>query len=86
MYLDYAEMQADRGILMYMKDWVKKLDAFLQFNEEEILQDIGKVSHEVAVALAEEEFEKYSVMQDKLLISDFDQMAKKLIEGEKKKS
>jgi len=84
--LDHAELQASRGQMMYMKDWVKRLDAFLQFNEQEILQDMGKVSHEVAVALAEEEFEKYSVMQDKLLISDFDQMAKKLIEGEKKKS
>src|SRR3989338_1257259 len=84
MYLYYAELQASRGQMMYIKDWVKKLDAFLQFNEEEILQDIGKVSHEVAVALAEKEFEKYGVIQDKLLISDFDRMAKKLIEGEKK--
>lgn len=85
MYLDYAELHASRGQIMYMMDWVKKLDAFLQFNEEEILQDVGKVSHEVAIALAEKEFEEYSVVQDKLLISDFDRMAKKLIEGEKKK-
>jgi len=84
MYLDYAELQASQGQMMYMKDWVKRLDAFLQFNEQEILQDMGKVTHQVAVALAEKEFEKYSVMQDKLLISDFDQMAKKLIEDEKK--
>lgn len=55
----------------------------MQFNEQEILQDVGKVSHEVAVALAEKEFEKYSVMQDKLLESDFDKVVKKLIEGEK---
>jgi len=47
MYLDYAEMQAQKGIVMYMKDWVAKLDAFLRFNEEDILQDSGKVSHEV---------------------------------------
>jgi len=85
MYLDYAELQASRGQIMYMNDWVKRLDAFLQFNEEEILQDIGKISHKVAVALAEKEFEKYSVMQDKLLVSDFDQIVKKLTEGEKKK-
>jgi len=76
MYLDYAELQASRGHMMYMMDWVKKLDAFLQFNEEEILQDMGKVSHEVAVALAEKEFEKYNVMQDKLLESDFDKWLK----------
>lgn len=59
MYLDYAEMQAKKGIVMYMQDWVEKLNAFLQFNEKEILNDHGTVSNEVAVALAESEFEKY---------------------------
>lgn len=38
MYLDYAERQAKRGRVMYMKDWVEKLNAFLQFNEEDVLQ------------------------------------------------
>ena len=52
MYLDYAENQAGKGVVMYTKDWVKKLDAFLQFNEEAILKDSGKVTHEVAQALA----------------------------------
>ena len=78
MYLDYAEMQAKRGVAMYMKDWVEKLDAFLQFNEQSILKDTGKVSHEVALALAEKEFEKYSKMQDSLYESDFDALTKKL--------
>jgi len=41
-------MQATKGIIMYMKDWVKKLNAFLKFNEEEILTNTGKVSREVA--------------------------------------
>ena len=72
MYLDYAEIQAKRGIIMYMKDWVAKLDAFLQFNEHAILLDSGKVSHEVAEALALKEYEKYRVKQDKNYISDFD--------------
>ncbi|MFA4975443.1 MAG: virulence RhuM family protein [Candidatus Paceibacterota bacterium] len=72
MYLDYAEMQAKKGIIMYMKDWVVKLDSFLKFNEEEILQDNGKISHEVAEALALGEYEKYRVEQDKKYISDFD--------------
>ncbi|MDO8498093.1 MAG: virulence RhuM family protein [bacterium] len=84
MYLDYAELQATRGQIMYMKDWIEKLDAFLQFNQQEILQDTGKVSHKVAMALAEKEFEKYNVTQDTLLISDFDKVVKKLIKGEKK--
>jgi len=78
MYLDYAESQATKGIVMNMKDWVKKLDAFLQFNEEAVLKHQGKVSHEVAVALAENEFEKYRIVQDKLIESDFDKEMKKL--------
>ena len=77
MYLDFAELQASRGVVMYMKDWVKKLDAFLQFNETAILKDAGSVTHEVALALAEKEFEKYSIVQDKLLESDFDKVVKK---------
>ncbi len=82
MYLDYAELQAQKGVVMYMKDWVKKLDAFLHFNEKEILQTSGKISHEVAVALAEGEYDKYRVIQDRMLESDFDR-AVKLIEQKK---
>ncbi|MBI5194154.1 MAG: virulence RhuM family protein [Nitrospirae bacterium] len=85
MYLDYAEMQAQKGIIMYMKDWVTKLDAFLQFNEEDILKDSGNVSHEVAVALAESEYEKYRIVQDRLFESDFDREVNKLLESKKKK-
>jgi len=85
MYLDYAEMQAQKGIAMRMDDWVKKLNAFLQFNETEILQDSGKVSHEVAEALALGEYEKYRQKQDKNYISDFDREVKKLLESKKKK-
>ncbi|MFH1388508.1 MAG: virulence RhuM family protein [Patescibacteria group bacterium] len=79
MYLDYAEIQAQRGVVMYMKDWVTKLDAFLQFNEREILQDSGKISHEIATRLAENEYEKYQVVQDRILESDFDREVKKLL-------
>ena len=78
MYLDYAESQALKGALMYMKDWVLKLDTFLQFNEEDVLKHQGKVSHEVAQALAENEFDKYRIVQDKLMESDFDKSIKKL--------
>src|SRR3989339_2015142 len=63
MYLDYAEMQARKGAVMYMKDWIKKLDAFLQFNEKEILSDKGKISSEVALALAEKEYEIFHKKQ-----------------------
>ena len=85
MYLDYAEMQANRGIVMYMKDWVAKLDAFLKFNERQILDNVGAISHEVAEALALDEYEKYRKVQDKKYISDFDREVKKLLEIEKKK-
>jgi hypothetical protein len=85
MYLDYAEMQAKRGILMKMRDWVEKLDAFLKFNEHDILMNAGKVSHEIAEALALKEYEKFRVKQDKTYISDFDREVKKLLESKKNK-
>ncbi|MEK6780948.1 MAG: virulence RhuM family protein [Bacteroidota bacterium] len=85
MYLDYAESQAQKGVVMYMKDWIAKLDAFLKFNEEAVLKHQGKVSHEVALALAEGEFEKYKIAQDKLIESDFDKAVKKLKLPKKKK-
>ncbi len=78
MYLDYAENQAKKGVAMTMKDWVDKLDAFLQFNEEAVLKHQGKVSHEIAIALAETEFEKFRVVQDKMLESDFDKALKEI--------
>lgn len=72
MYLDYAENQAKRAIPMSMNDWVEKLDGFLQFNEYAVLKDAGKISHAIAQQLAEKEFEKYRVIQDKSFESDFD--------------
>ena len=74
MYLDYAERQARRHVPMTMEDWAAKLDVFLQFNEEEILHDKGRVSAEIAKSFAESEFEKYRVIQDKLFESDFDKL------------
>ena len=86
MYLDYAENQAARQKPMKMTDWVQKLDAFLQFNEYEILGHAGKVSHEVALKLAEEEYQKFRVEQDERFESDFDKEVKKIqAKGRKKK-
>lgn len=76
MYLDYAERQAKKGQVMYMKDWVNKLDAFLQFNEEAVLQHSGQVSHEVAKALAEQEYDKFHTRQLRNYESDFDKLLK----------
>ena len=86
MYLDYAEDQAERNIPMTMKDWAGKLNAFLQFNERDILDNPGKVSQEVAKTFAESEFEKYRIVQDRLFESDFDRQIKKALEGGKEQS
>jgi len=85
MYLDYAEMQAARGKAMTMKDWVVKLNAFLKFSEYEILTNAGKISHEVAEALAFKEYEKFKIEQDKNYISDFDREVKKLLADKNKR-
>ena len=84
MYLDYAEMQAKREIIMYMKDWVAKLDAFLKFNEQQILDNARRITHEIAEELALKEYEKFRIKQDKNYISDFDREVKKLLEKAKK--
>lgn len=78
MYIDYAELQAIRHIPMKMVDWVEKLNAFLKFSEYDILNNAGKVSHEVAVALAMQEYEKFRVIQDANYISDFDRELERL--------
>ena len=80
MYLDYATRQARRRIPMTMADWADKLDAFLRFNDADILTHKGTVTAEIAKAFAESEFEKYRVIQDRLYESDFDRMLKMLTE------
>ena len=85
MYLDFAELQAERQIPMKMADWVTRLDAFLQFNEYNILKDAGKVSHDVAMKLAEKEYSKFRVIQDRNFESDFDKEVKKITNKPKKK-
>lgn len=86
MYLDYAELQADRNIPMTMEDWAKRLDKFIEFNGAEILIVAGKISHEKAVIHAETQFEKYRIAQDRLFESDFDHFMKLEEESEFKKN
>ena len=78
MYLDYAEDQAERRIPMTMADWEQKLNAFLQFNQRDLLDHPGKVAAEIAKSFAESEFEKYRIIQDHLFESDFDRLIKQL--------
>jgi hypothetical protein len=72
MYLDFAENMAKRQKEMKMKDWIARLDAFLSFNEYGILKDAGKISASVAKSIAEKEYEKFRIIQDKEYKSDFD--------------
>ncbi|MDG5854672.1 MULTISPECIES: virulence RhuM family protein [Clostridium] len=81
MYLDYAENQAKRKIPMTMEDWANKLNAFLQFNEYEILNNSGKVTAEIAKAFAESEYEKYRIVQDRLFENDFDRLLREAGKG-----
>ena len=86
-YLVFAEGQAMRRIPMHMKDWINKLDGFLSLNDRDILTNAGRISHEMAKQLAEEEYEKFNrkriECRDKQ-DSDFDRTVK-MIEEQKKK-
>lgn len=73
-YLDLAEMQAMRHIPMTMEDWEERLNGFLKLWDHEVLKDNGKISAEMAKLHAETEFEKYRIVQDRIYISDFDQL------------
>ena len=81
MFLDYAENQAARHIPMKMQDWVEKLDGFLKFNEYDILNDPGKISHEVAIQLAEKEYDRFRIEQDQNYVSDFETEVKRMSEN-----
>lgn len=83
LYLDYAELQAERHIPMSMEDWAERLDGFLEFNGTDILMDAGKISAEQAKLHAETEFEKYRIIQDKLFMSDYDRYMLELEEQAK---
>ena len=78
MYLDYAENQAARQIPMRMADWAAKLDAFLKFNEYEVLTNAGSVSAEVAKRLAEQQYATFRIQQDRRFESDFEKEVKRI--------
>ena len=86
-YLDLAEMQAMRHIPMTMADWEERLNGFLKLWDHEVLKDNGKISTEMAKLHAETEFEKYRIIQDRIYMSDFDELllnTKKLNKKENK--
>ncbi|MCA9735616.1 MAG: virulence RhuM family protein [Deferribacteres bacterium] len=85
MYLDFAELQAERQIPIKMQEWAERLDAFLQFNQYDVLNNPGQVSAAVAKETAEKEYEKFRIIQDEKFISDFDKEVKKLKKKDKGK-
>lgn len=78
MFIDYAEFQAEDGILMKMQDCVDAVNSFLQGNRQKILETKGKISHEQAIEKAHKEYDIFRVIQDKEYISEFDRQMKKL--------
>ena len=74
MFLDYAENQAKKQIPMKMKDWVNKLNSFLEFNEYSVLETLGQVSKKEADKKAIDEYNVFRVRQDKEFKSDFDKL------------
>lgn len=78
LYLNFAELQAERNIAMKMMEWIEILDAFLKINRYELLDNAGKISHEQAVKKATSEFEKYRIIQDQKFVSDFDKKMKEI--------
>lgn len=87
LYLDFAELQAQNKKVMYMKDWIAKLDDFLKISEREILTQAGRISHEMAVGKSQQEFEVYKQLQDEALSPvelDFEETIREIRRLEKK--
>ena len=81
MFIDFAELRALNRQVMTMSDWLKQVKRFLDFNEQQVLTRAGKISHDMAIAKAHEEFEKYRVKQDQQYVSDFDEVFARYLKG-----
>ena len=81
MFIDFAELRALNRQLMTMQDWIKQVERFLAFNEQQVLRNAGLISHEIALAKAHAEFEKFRVKQDQDYLSDFDQAFARYLKG-----
>ena len=81
MFIDYAEVRALNRRVMTMKDWLKQVEKFLNYTDQQVLRHAGEISHEMAVARAHGEFEKYRVKQDVEYISDFDKALARYLKG-----
>ncbi|MEE9431503.1 MAG: virulence RhuM family protein [Melioribacteraceae bacterium] len=76
LYLNFAELQAERNIPMKMIEWIEVLDGFLKVNRYDILTNAGKISHQKALEKSAKEYENFRVIQDHKYLSDFDKKIK----------
>jgi len=81
MFIDFAELRALNRQVMTMKDWLKQVEKFLDYTDQQILRDAGQISHAMAVAKANDEYEKYRVDQNREYLSDFDRVLLKYLKG-----
>jgi hypothetical protein len=82
MFIDFAELRALNRQVMKMSDWLGQVEKFLNFTDQQILRNAGKISHEMALAKAHEEYEKFRVKQDRDYLSDFDQAFARYLKGD----
>ena len=82
MFIDFAELRAINHRVMTMKDWLAQVERFLNYTEQQVLRHAGRISHEMAIAKAHEEYEKFRVRQDREYLSDFDQAFARYLKGE----
>lgn len=81
LFIDFAELRALNQKIMTMEDWIAHINKFLAFSDQDILENAGRISHEMAVAKAHDEYDKFRVKQDKLYVSDFDKAFEKYLKG-----
>ena len=81
MFIDFAEMRTLNRQVMTMNDWIGNIEKFLEYTDQEILENAGKISHNMAVAKAHEEYEKFRTKQDLEYVSDFDLTFEKYLKG-----
>ena len=84
MFLVFAEDEAKERHVMTMSDWINATDDLLKFRRKQVLKDSGKISHKQAVEKAENEYEKYRVIQDQRYISSMDKFYNKYLEESNK--
>lgn len=85
MFIDFAEMRALTHRIMLMREWIAMVDKFLTYSDQQILTEAGKISHEMAIAKADHEYDIFRVRQDQEYLSDFDRAFAKYLTGEDEK-